>query len=279
MARPLRIEFAGGLYHVTSRGDRREDIYLDEGDHLVWLQLLGEVCDRFNWRCHAFCQMTNHYHMVVETPEGNLSHGMRQLNGVYTQQVNRRHARSGHVFQGRYKAILVEKENYLLELSHYVVLNPVRARMVSNVGKWPWSSYQAMLGSTSRPDWLETDWLLGQFSGTRKAAIKAYVDFVRAGVGLDSLWSETRNQVFRGSEGFVASMQRNLPVGDLREVPRLQRRGPARPLEEHAKESERNSAIDKAYRSGDYTMKQLADHFGVHYATVSRIIRKRERDV
>ena len=136
-----------------------------------------------------------------------------------------------------------------------------------------------MLGSTSRPDWLETDWLLGQFSGTRKAAIQAYVDFVRAGVGLDSLWSETRNQVFLGSEGFVESMQRNMPDGDLREVPRQQRRGPARPLEEYAKENERNSAMDKAYRSGDYTMKQIADHFGVHYATVSRIIRKSERDV
>ncbi|RLK51501.1 transposase IS200 family protein [Alkalispirillum mobile] len=94
MARPLRIELAGGLYHVTSRGDRREAIYLDDGDRRAWLDLLGEVCERFNWRCHAYCQMTNHYHLVVETPEGNLAKGMRHLNGVYTQHVNRTHRRA-----------------------------------------------------------------------------------------------------------------------------------------------------------------------------------------
>ena len=126
MARPLRIELSGGLYHVTSRGDRRENIYFSEDDRRAWLEVFGQVCERFNWVCHAYCQMTNHYHIVVETPEGNLSQGMRQLNGVYTQLVNRAHGRVGHVFQGRFKGILVEKDAYLLELSRYVVLNPVR---------------------------------------------------------------------------------------------------------------------------------------------------------
>src|SRR6266550_1709297 len=117
MARPLRIEFPGALYHVTARGDRREDIYLDDKDHSQFLTLLGEVCHRFNWIVHAYCLMTNHYHLVIETPDGNLAKGMRQLNGVYTQNFNRRHGRIGHVFQGRYKAILVQKETYLLELA------------------------------------------------------------------------------------------------------------------------------------------------------------------
>ena len=107
MARPLRIELAGGVYHVTSRGDRREMIYGDDADRRAWVDLFGEVCDRFNWRCHAWCQMGNHYHVVVETAEANLSRGMRQMNGVYTQAVNRRHGRVGHVFQGRYKAVPV----------------------------------------------------------------------------------------------------------------------------------------------------------------------------
>lgn len=129
MTRPLRIELAGGLYHVTSRGDRREDIFLSDGDRRAWLDVFGQVCKRFNWVCHAWCQMTNHYHIVVETAEGNLSQGMRQLNGVYTQHVNRTHGRIGHVYQGRYKAILVERDGYLLELARYVVLNPVRAGM------------------------------------------------------------------------------------------------------------------------------------------------------
>ena len=108
MARPLRLEFSGAVYHVTSRGDRREDIYLDDDDRQQWMAVLSLVCDRFNWIVHAFCQMTNHYHLLVETPDGNLSAGMRHLNGLYTQRFNRRHAQVGHLFQGRYKAILIQ---------------------------------------------------------------------------------------------------------------------------------------------------------------------------
>lgn len=106
------------------------------------------VCDRFNWRCHAYCLMDNHYHLIVETPDANLSKGMRQLNGIYTQYINREHGRSGHVYQGRYKAILVEKDACLLGLSRYVILNPMRAKMVKNMGDWLWSSYSAMTGKT-----------------------------------------------------------------------------------------------------------------------------------
>lgn len=141
MARPLRLELAGALYHVTSRGDGREDIYRSDEDRVAWLETLGQVCERFNWVCHAYCQMSNHYHLVIETPEANLSKGMRHLNGVYTQRFNRSHQRVGHVFQGRFKAILVEKDSYLLELARYVVLNPLRARMVRRLENWPWSSY------------------------------------------------------------------------------------------------------------------------------------------
>ena len=179
MSRPLRLELAGGLYHITSRGDRREDIYLDDSDRIQWLELFSQVCQRYNWRCHAYCLMSNHYHLIIETIEGNLSKGMRQLNGVYTQYFNRTHQRVGHVFQGRYKGILVEKDSYLLELSRYVVLNPVRARMVKDIGHWPWSSYQAMIGEQHPPGWLETDGVLSQFSAQRKRAISKYKDFVR----------------------------------------------------------------------------------------------------
>ncbi len=119
MARPLRIEFSGALYHVTSRGDGQEAIYLDDGDRVLFMEVLGEACEQYNWVVHSWCQMTNHYHLLIETPEGNLSKGMRHLNGVYTQRFNRKHQRVGHVFQGRFKAILVEKEAYLLELARY----------------------------------------------------------------------------------------------------------------------------------------------------------------
>lgn len=138
--------------------------------------------------------MTNHYHIVIETPEGNLAQGMRQLNGVYTQMTNRTHGRVGHVFQGRYKAIMVEKDSYLLELARYVVLNPVRAGMVNDVNDWPWSSYPVMIGSMPTPDWLQTDWLLGQFGRQRNCARTGYIDFVRAGVDLPSLWDKLQGR-------------------------------------------------------------------------------------
>ncbi len=134
MARPLRIEFAGALCHLTARGDRREGIYEDEKDRERFLGILGKVVERWRWLCYGYCLMDNHYHLVVETPEGNLSKGMRQLNGVYTRTYNRGHRQVGHLFQGRYKAILVDAEAYLLELTRDVVLNPVRAGMVSGYG-------------------------------------------------------------------------------------------------------------------------------------------------
>ena len=126
MTRPLRLEFAGAFYHVTSRGDRREDIFLNDDDRRVWLEVLGTTCLRFNWVVYAFCQMTNHYHLLLDTVDGNLARGMLQLNGKFTQGFNPRHALVGHLFQGWYKASWVHKEAYLLELTRYIVLNPLR---------------------------------------------------------------------------------------------------------------------------------------------------------
>ena len=138
MTRPLRLAYPGALYHVTTRGNARQAIYTDDQDHSTFLAVLAAVVMRSQWLCHAYCLMDNHYHLLIETPQGNLSAGMRQLNGVYTQRFNRRHTRVGHVFQGRFKAILVERENYLLELCRYVVLNPVRAGLISEWKQYPW---------------------------------------------------------------------------------------------------------------------------------------------
>ena len=275
MARPLRIELSGGLYHVTSRGDRREDIYLDDVDRSNWVTLFGHVCKRFNWVCHAYCLMDNHYHIVVETAEANLSKGMRQLNGVYTQNFNRRHNRVGHVYQGRYTAILVDKDSYLLELSRYVVLNPVRSGKVKAVEQWSWSSYSAMTDKSDRPDWLQTDWVLGQFGKQRKRAIAAYIDFVHAGVELPGVWDDLRGQIYLGKEEFVKTMQQHMQSDkNISEIPRAQRRAAARPLSYYSSFANRNTGIAAAYQTGDYSMKAIADEFGLHYATVSRIIKK-----
>jgi putative transposase len=277
MARPLRLELTGGLYHVTSRGNARSEIYLDNEDRVNWLELFNDVCSRFNWICHAYCLMSNHYHVIVETVEGNLSKGMRQLNGVYTQTFNRRHRRVGHVFQGRYKAILVEKDSYLLELSRYVVLNPVRAQMVKDVADWPWSSYRATINQAPLLKCLQVDWLLSQFGLDREQAIVRYQNFVRAGIGLPPVWENLKNQIFLGEKVFVERLQNQIQAewGDLKEIPKAQRRLLGKPLSYYA-ETFHNAkeGMKKAYASGDYTMQQIADTFGVHYSTVSRAVNK-----
>lgn len=280
MARPLRLEFAGAVYHVTSRGDRREDIYLDDEDRNDWLIVLAMVCDRFNWVVHAYCQMTNHYHLLVETVEGNLSQGMRQLNGVYTQRFNRRHRQVGHLFQGRYKAIVVQKEAHLLELSRYVVLNPVRAKMTASPADWPWSSYAFCATDQFAPPWLDANWLLGQFGPDRSKAHKAYVKFVREGYDLASPLLATKHQLLLGDQEFVEQHQQDLQQDNLREVSMAHRRSLALSLQEYAETHvNRNEAMARAYRSGADTMAEIATHFNVHYMTVSRAVRAFENSL
>ncbi|MDP3562337.1 MAG: transposase [Legionellaceae bacterium] len=157
MARSLRIEYPGALFDITSRGNKKEDFFLSDEDRVLCLDIFAEVCFRSNWICYAYCLMSNHYHLLIETPQGNLSPGMQLLNSIYTQKFNRSRNRVGHVFQGRYKSILVEKESYLLELSRYIVLNQVRAKMVEKAGDWFWSSYQITLGKAPKPFWLSPD--------------------------------------------------------------------------------------------------------------------------
>lgn len=276
MSRPLRLEIAGGLYHVTSRGDRREDIYHDDTDREAWLAILARTCERYNWQIHAWCQMSNHYHLIVETVEGNLSAGMRQLNGIYTQTVNRCHRRSGHVFQGRYKGILVERDSYLLELSRYVVLNPVRAAMVKHTRQWKWSSYHAMIGAEPRPDWLQTEWLLSQFGSQRARQTARYIEFVQQGVRGPDVWQQLKGQVYLGTDVFVETMRKRLQTDDKftsREIPRTQRRALAKSLAYYRDEfDDAKLGMAAAYATGDYTLQAIADAFGVHYSTVSRTI-------
>lgn len=279
MARPLRIEFPDALYHVTSRGDRREPIYSDDDDRSTWLGVLSQVCGRFNWVVQAYCLMGNHYHLMLQTPDANLAAGMRQLNGVYTQRVNRRHGRVGHVFQGRYKAVLVDRDAYMMELARYVVLNPVRAGMVNDVGDWPWSSYAATIGAEPAPTWLDIDALLGSFGPVRRNAVRRYIHHVRAGVGLPSIWNGLKGQLYLGDDAFVARMQRNLDAAQRQalEVPRAQRRAPAQPLAHFAALAvPRDLAMARAYATGAYSQAEVARAFGVHYATVSRAVARAE---
>ena len=223
MTRPLRLEFPGALYHVTSRGDRRGAIYRDDTDRLAWQKVLVLVCERHHFVVHSFCQMSNHYHLLVETVEANLSQGMRQLNGVYTQHFNRRHKLVGHVLQGRYKAILVQQEKYLLELARYIVLNPVRAHMVVSPDAWPWSSHRYFLDDATPPCWLARDWLLSQFGATRDEAVPAYCRFVAAGMGEASPLARTCHQILLGDDAFISAHQQSQHIETPRDTPRSQR--------------------------------------------------------
>jgi len=202
MARPLRIEFSGAVYHITSRGNERKAIFRDDQDRKMFLTTLEDVTHRYNWLCHAYCLMENHYHVLIETPDGNLSIGMRQLNGVYTQRFNMRHGRVGHLFQGRFKAVLVQKDSHLLEACRYVVLNPVRAKRVQRPEQWAWSSYGATAGWRKPPACLVTDWVLSQFGSERKKAEAAYRKFVRDGIGAESIWKDVRAQSVLGEGDF-----------------------------------------------------------------------------
>jgi len=256
MARPLRLEFPGAIYHITSRGDRQEAIYEGDADRQQWLDILSRASERYNWRVHAYCLMDNHYHILLETADGNLSKGMRHLNGVYTQYFNRQHNRVGHVYQGRYKAILVEKDSYLLELSRYVVLNPIRAGMIKNMDEWHWSSYLITIGKHPPPDWLEVDWLLSQFGLQRNHARRRYIDFVREGIGLPPVWDNLRHQIYLGSDDFIDKHQ-NL-IGqkqDLDDIPAIQKRATPKPISYYQKKyKNKNQAVTQAFLSGGNTL-------------------------
>ncbi|NGZ84666.1 REP-associated tyrosine transposase [Duganella aceris] len=278
MNRPLRIEFAGALYHVTSRGDRQAAIFLDDVDRTVWMAILAQVCARYNFVIHGFCLMTNHYHVVLETIEGNLSQGMRVLNGTYSQYFNRRHELLGHVFQGRYHAILVQRESYLLELTRYVVLNPLRAGIVTSLEDWPWSSHAYMMGSRPAPAWLDTSTTLQQFGGERATAIHAYHRFVLAGIGCGSPLKDLRHQLILGDDAFIAKTQGGALPGELVAVAKTQRRAVSLTLAEYQQRyPTRDEAMARAYHSTAYTMEQIATHFRVSAKTVSRAVNRFEQ--
>ncbi|WP_137172452.1 transposase [Massilia sp. HP4] len=273
MTRPLRVNFPGALYHVTSRGNRRAPIFRDDTDRRIWLGVLAQVCERHHCVIHSFCQMTNHYHLLVETVEANLPSCMRQLNGHYSQHFNRRHRVVGHLFQGRYKAILVQKNSYLLEVSRYIVLNPLRANIVATLNEWRWSSYHYFIGAGISPDWLECNWVLGHFGNTPPSAIAAYQDFVLAGLGQPNPFKTISHQTFLGDQAFVLLHQQLQQSKELLETKRSERRAVALPLSDYQdRYPDRDEAMARAYASTAFTMSEIAGVFGVSTKTVSRAV-------
>jgi len=207
MARPIRLEEQGAAWHVTSRGNEQRNIFRTEADYLKYLDLLAIAVRRFRWLLHTYTLMTNHFHLVIETPHCTLSAGMHWLNGAYAQYFNRRHKRVGHLFQGRPKMIRIDKQAYLNEVRRYTVLNPVRAHMVEDPADYRWSSYRAHAGLEPIPDWLYSDWLLALDPDPSKCHA-IYRNHVAEKIGsTGSIWDQLVGQVYLGSEEWVDRMR------------------------------------------------------------------------
>lgn len=279
MSRPLRIEFPGAVYHITSRGNGKQKIFFKDIDRKIFLNLLWEVVEREKWVCYAYCLMDNHYHLLIETKRANLSRGMRELNGVYAQKLNYIRNSVGHVFQSRYKSILVQKDNYLLELCRYIALNPVRAGIVEKPEDWEWGSYRATLGLIEPPKYLNVSWVLKNFDEDIKKGRKKYAKFVFEGIGGESPWSELRGRVFLGSKRFMEKHEVRLSQKvEEKEIAKEERFANRPSLNETFKgittKEKRNKKIYKAYEKYRYSLKEIGDFFNIHYSTVSRIIKK-----
>lgn len=279
MSRPLRIQYPGALYHVTSRGNRKGDIFLDDRDRNIFLEKLATAITHHNWICHAYCLMGNHYHLLIETIEANLSDGMRDLNKDYSQTFNRLHDTVGHLLQGRFKSFIIEKEPYLQEVARYTVLNPVRAGLVDHPANWQWSSYTATVGLVDVPTFLTTDWILGHFSIDRKKAQKAYAEFVLAGISEESPFKDSVHKSILGSPQFVSQMWEHCKDSTMiKEIPR-EERIVGRPslvdlfMPEQRKE-DRDDAIIFARRGCGYSVAEIARFLGLSQTTVSDLSRK-----
>lgn len=187
MPRDLRVNFPGAIYHVTSRGNNGRLIFVDDRDREQFLYRLAGVARALEWKCRAFCLMSNHYHLFVETPKGDLPEGMLRLNGPYARAFNKRHGRRGHLFENRYHAALIQDESHFLEVCRYIVLNPVRAGLCETPDEWRWSSYLATVGATRTPAYLDLDWLPPTFGAVLETARARYVEFVADAAPTSSL--------------------------------------------------------------------------------------------
>ena len=208
MARPLRIVFPGAFYHVTSRGDDRRDVFKSRRDREKFLEYLASATQRYGAVIHAYCLMNNHYHLFLETPAGNLPEIMHHINSAYTTYANVKRKRAGHLFQGRYKAILVEADEYAAELSRYIHLNPVRAGAVSRPEDYAWSSYRSYIGHGDVPEWLKREFILGFFGKRAEAAAIKYQAFVEDMLGkeYESPLKQTFGSAILGKAGFIEAI-------------------------------------------------------------------------
>ncbi len=275
MSRPLRIQYPGALYHITVRGNERRNIFIDESDRYLFLSILSNVVRIHNLLCYAYCLMDNHFHLLIETPDANLSFAMHDLNGLFAQRFNKRHDRVGHLFQSRFHASHIEKESHLLESARYIVLNPVRAGLVADPGEWQWSSYNDTRNFENAPDWLCVWWILSLFAEQKQIACIEYAQFVQNGIQNPTPWNK-RNGSVVGDLRFTHEVwEKTDAVETQKDVPRSERfigRPTIAELFENVKnKQERNAAIKFARVRCGYPIVEIAKQINLDASTVGKI--------
>ena len=288
MARPLRIIYPGAFYHITSRGNEQKAVFKSIRDREKFLEYLESASERYDAVIHVYCLMDNHYHLLLETPSGNLPQIMRHINGAYTTYFNIKRGRAGHLFQGRYKAILVEKDEYAKELSRYIHLNPVRAGMVELPEEYEWSSYLTYIGKHKKPEWLHNDLIHGYFGKTKSSAQKQYQKFVNSLIKkeYDSPLESVVASTILGQTEFTTQVKEKYLSGKEtdNDIPAF------RELEERISVDDIYREVDSAFsddtvlirnikiylakRYSGKRLKEIGDEFGIGQSGVSQTCRR-----
>jgi len=281
MGRPIRLEYPGAVYHIYARGNRKEHIFLEDEDRILFLKIFSDTAHRLNWICHAYCLMRNHYHLLIETPDGILNPGMQYLNSLYARKFNRKYDLVGHLFQGRYEAHLLEGSRRFLLTARYICRNPIEANIVQKADQWPWSSFRATVGLQYPQEFLLVDDILSCLSHDKSTAQRFFSDLVHTPIHVNKRMEiEITEKEMKNPD--LAKMLR--PLLDLRQSlapvarnQRIQSRPLLKDLFKDAlndSKEVRDRLINEAFRIYGYTQSEIGDYIGLHTTTISRIVKK-----
>jgi len=274
MARPVRIEYSGAYYYISSQGEEGKTVFNDNKDRQEFLAILQEVISRMQWQVYAYNLLPDSFQLFIKTPKPNLSRGMRQLNGIYTQRYNAKYSQHGNIFHGRFKAVLVEPQLFTDVVEHILHM-PVLQRKARKLDKWKWSSYQASTGLIESPQWLSSGELLNHYGKQKKRAQNALIKAISILDKNFDISDQVQAQILLGSSAFVSKWKKQLLTGKVMDKAMQRKNKKIKPLSDFAKRFKNvKVAMVKAYETGNYTLDQIGGHFGVHYSTVSRTVKK-----
>ena len=281
MARPLRIQYPGAQYHIISRGNGGNNIFQDKVDYQIFLEEFKDVLDDYNWISFAYCLMPNHYHLFIKTLDPNLSIGMRQLNGNYTQRSNIRHKRYGHLFQGRFKSILVEGDAYHAKLIQYITINPIKAKLVKTLNQWQWSSHKEIMGTKKLTGCVNIKVALSFFDSNKIVAKKEYINYLKQKTNDKAIYDNLRSGFILGSIEFAKEVVKkyinNKSIENIKKERFIDRPKLDKIFKNIKSKKERNKAIFKSFKDYGYTQIVIGNYLNIHYASISRIIKNEKK--